>query len=169
MRPEVEVNAQIEGGLAAEVSTIVLDTLEHLVQVSVVYLLTPASPVEVGCPWARGLYRNYTSRRKNTHRHANLRPAPHYSTRHTEARSPVEIKCTNPRNKEKKSREGGGDLKPRRGGREGNQEKPYATRTPRHANKASSTTQTKRRRMACACATATYRWTGICPHANEQW
>ena len=116
-----------------------------------------------------GCYRNYTSRRKNTHRHANLRPAPHYSTRHTAARSPVEIKCTNPRNKEKKSREGGGDLKPRRGGREGNQEKPYATRTPRHANKASSTTQTKRRRMACACATATYRWTGICPHANEQW
>ena len=55
MRPEVEVNAQIEGGLAAEVSTIVLDTLEHLVQVSVVYLLTPASQVEVGCPWARGL------------------------------------------------------------------------------------------------------------------
>ncbi|XP_027052730.1 dedicator of cytokinesis protein 7-like, partial [Pocillopora damicornis] len=32
VRPEVEVNAQIEGGLAAEVSTIVLDTLEHLVQ-----------------------------------------------------------------------------------------------------------------------------------------
>ena len=55
MRPEVEVNAQIEGGLAAEVSTIVLDTLEHLVQVSVVYLLTPASQVEVGCTWARGL------------------------------------------------------------------------------------------------------------------
>ena len=33
----------------------------------------------------------------------------------------------------KKSREGGGDLKPRRGGREGNQEKPYTTRTSRHA------------------------------------
>ena len=33
----------------------------------------------------------------------------------------------------KKSRKGGGDLKPRRGGREGNQEKPYATRTSRHA------------------------------------
>ena len=25
------------------------------------------------------------------------RPAPHYSTRHTEARSPVEVKWTNPR------------------------------------------------------------------------
>ena len=36
----------------------------------------------------------------------------------------------------KKSREGGGDLKPRKrreGGREGNQEKRYATRTSRHA------------------------------------
>ena len=38
--------------------------------------------------------------------------APHYSTHHTEARSPVEVKCTNPWNKgEKKSRERGEDLK----------------------------------------------------------
>lgn len=33
LRPEVEVNAQVEGSLAAEVNSIVLDTLEHLVQV----------------------------------------------------------------------------------------------------------------------------------------
>lgn len=44
-----------------------------------------------------------------------------YSTRHTEARSPVEVKCKNPWNKikknlkiKKKSREGGRDLKPRK-------------------------------------------------------
>ena len=41
IRPEVEVNAQIEGGLAAEVNSIVLDTLEHLVQVSVSFLFNP--------------------------------------------------------------------------------------------------------------------------------
>ena len=33
LRPEVEVYAQVEGALAAEVNSIVLDTLEHLVQV----------------------------------------------------------------------------------------------------------------------------------------
>lgn len=33
LRPEVEVNAQVEGALAAEVNSIVLDTLENLVQV----------------------------------------------------------------------------------------------------------------------------------------
>ncbi|XP_068675223.1 dedicator of cytokinesis protein 7-like [Montipora foliosa] len=32
LRPEAEVNAQIEGSLAAEVNSIVLDSLEHLVQ-----------------------------------------------------------------------------------------------------------------------------------------
>ena len=42
------------------------------------------------------------------------------------------------------------------GGREGNQEK-------RHANKASSTTQTQRRHVSSACAKVTYRWTGIYP------
>ena len=40
-------------------------------------------------------------------------PAPHYRTRHTEARSPVEVKWTNPRNKEK-NREGWGDPKPKK-------------------------------------------------------
>ena len=48
------------------------------------------------------------------------------------------------------------------------QEKRYATGTPRHAKKASSTTQTQRRHVASACAKATYRWTGNCPHAHEQ-
>ena len=73
-------------------------------------------------------------RRKNTHRHTNLRPAPHYSTCHTEARSPVEIKCTNSRNKEKNPGKEGETLnQEEEGGREGNQEKPYATRTSRHA------------------------------------
>ena len=42
------------------------------------------------------------------------RPEPHYSTRRPEARSPVEVKRTNPRNKEKKKGEEGGDPKPRR-------------------------------------------------------
>ena len=50
-----------------------------------------------------------------------------------------------------------------------NKKKHYITRTPRHANKDSSTTQTQRRHIACACAEAAYRWTGTCPHAYEQW
>ena len=33
LRPEVELNAQVEGALAAEVNVIVLDTLEYIVQV----------------------------------------------------------------------------------------------------------------------------------------
>ena len=45
----------------------------------------------------------------------------------------------------------------------------YWNATPRHANKASSTTQTQRRHVASACAKATYRWTGICPRAHEHW
>ena len=60
-------------------------------------------------------------------------------------------------------------LNQKSGGREGNQKKRYATTMPRHANKASSTMHTQRRHMACACAEATYRWTGICPQAHEQW
>ena len=73
-----------------------------------------------------------------------------------------------PLNKEKKPgrRE---TLNQESGGREGNQKKRYATKMPRHANKASSTMHTQRRHMACACAEATYRWTGICPQAHEQW
>ena len=118
---------------------------------------------------------NYNPRRKNTHRptnpqpsHEPPRPAPHYSTRHTEARSPVEIKWTNPRNNEKtktttKTEKEGETLTQESGGREGNQEKRSATGTPRHANKASSTTQTQRRHMACVYTKATYRWTVICP------
>ena len=65
-----------------------------------------------------------------------------------------------------KKREGGGDPKPRKR-RGGDQQKRYTTRTPRHANKASSTTQTQRRRMASACTKATYRWTGICPSCSR--
>ena len=37
--------------------------------------LTPASQVEVGCPWARGLQPQYTPRRKNTHRPTNSQPS----------------------------------------------------------------------------------------------
>ena len=82
--------------------------------------------------------------------------------------SPVEVKWTNPWNKEKKPgrRE---TLNQESGGREGNQEKRYTTAMPRNANKALSTMQTQRRHMACACAEATCRWTGICPQAYEQW
>ena len=44
---------------------------------------------------------------------------PHYNTRHIEARSPVDVKWTNPQNKEKKRKqektwEGGGDPQPRK-------------------------------------------------------
>ena len=38
------------------------------------YYLTPASQVEVGCPWARGLQPQYTPRQKNTHRPTNPQP-----------------------------------------------------------------------------------------------
>ena len=37
--------------------------------------LTPASQVEVGCPWARGLEPQYTPRRKNTDRPTNPQPS----------------------------------------------------------------------------------------------
>ena len=94
--------------------------------------------MEVGCPWARGLQPQYTPRRKNTHRPTNPqpwappRPAPRYSTRRPEARSPVEVKRTNPRNKGKKNEKKGETLNQESGEMEGNQEKRYATRTPRH-------------------------------------
>ena len=70
-------------------------------------------------------------RRKNTHRHTNLRPAPHYSTCHTEARSPVEIKCTNPRNKEKKPGKEGETLNQEEEGGRGTKRNP--TLLERHA------------------------------------
>ena len=47
-------------------------------------------------------------------RPAPPRPAPHYSTRRPEARSPVEVKRTNPPKQGKKKREEGGDPKPRK-------------------------------------------------------
>ena len=54
------------------------------------------------------------------------RPAPNYSsTRHTEARSPVQVKRKKPQ--EKKSGNKGEALNQESGGREGNQEKHYAT------------------------------------------
>ena len=89
---------------------------------------------------------------------APLRPVPYYSTRHTETRRPVKvIIIMNKPPKQRKKNQGGEEtLDQESSGRERNQEKKYATRTPRHANKA-------RRHMACACAEATYRWTGICP------
>ena len=95
---------------------------------------------------------NYTAKRKNTHRptnpqpgheppHAQPRPVPHYSTCHTVASSPVEVKCTNPWNKGKKNPGKEGEtLNQESRGREGNQEKRYATgalrywsATPHHA------------------------------------
>ena len=83
--------------------------------------LTPASQVEVGRPWVRGLQPQLHPKAEE-HSQAYQpaiqpqapRLAPHYSTRHTEARSPVEVKWTNRRNKEKKNREGGGDPKTRK-------------------------------------------------------
>ena len=46
-----------------------------------------------------------------------------------------------------KPQEGGRALDQEIGGREGNQEKHYVTRTEHHAKKASSTTQTQRRHL----------------------
>ena len=64
---------------------------------------------------------------------AQPRPAPHYSTCHTVASSPVEVKCTNPWNKGKKNPGKEGEtLNQESRGREGNQEKRYATEAPRH-------------------------------------
>ena len=45
----------------------------------------------------------------------------------------MEVKRTNPRNKEKKNEKKGETLNQESGEMEGNQEKRYATRTPRHA------------------------------------
>ena len=92
--------------------------------------------MEVGCPWARGLQPQLhpqTYQPATQPRAPPPRPAPHYSTRRPEARSPVEVKWTNPRNKEKKNEKKGETLNQESGGMEGNQEKRYATRTPRHA------------------------------------
>ena len=70
---------------------------------------------------------------------APLCPAPHCSTHHNEARNLVEVIW--------KPQEGGRTLDQESGGREGNQEKHYATRTEHHANKASSRTQTQCRHL----------------------
>ena len=132
------------------------------------------SQVKVGCPWARCCDCNYIPKRKNTHSHRPTNPQPSheptptqppsYSTHHTEARSPVKVRCTNPQNKGKKNpRKEGETLNQESRGREGSQEKCYATRTPCHTNKAQSKTQTKCRHMAYAYAKATHCWTEICP------
>ena len=123
--------------------------------------------MEVGYPWARGL-QPQSHPKAEEHPQAyqpatpTRAPAPHYGTHHTEARSPVEVKWTNPWNKEKKpgrretlnQESGGREGNQESGGREGNQEKRYATAMPRHANKASSTMQTQRRHMALKRHTA---------------
>ena len=103
--------------------------------------LTPASQVEVWCPWVRGLQPQLHPKAEEypqayqpaTQPRASPRPVPHYSTRHTEARSPVEVKWTNPRNEGKNTGTEGETLNQESGGREGNQEKRYATRRSRHA------------------------------------
>lgn len=80
-----------------------------------------------------------------------LCPASHYSTHHTGG------------GKMKKTQEGGETLNQESGGKEGNQEKCYTTRRPRHTNTASSTRQTQRRHMAGTCAEVTYCWTESAP------
>ena len=93
--------------------------------------------MEVGYPWARGL-QPQSHPKAEEHPQAyqpatpTRAPAPHYGTHHTEARSLVEVKWTNPWNKEKKPgrRE---TLNQESGGREGNQEKRYATLLQCHA------------------------------------
>ena len=73
------------------------------------------------------------------------------------------------RGKKKKSWEGGGDPKPRKQREGGRGIKRNAVLLEHHTNRASSTTPTKRKHMARTCPKATYHWTGICPHAQEQW
>ena len=119
-----------------------------------IFVLTPALQVEVTCPGARGCNNNHTPRRKNTHRPTNpqpshespsLPPPPYYSTRHTEARNSVKVEW---QKKKTKPRGGGGGKTLNQRKRRGeDQEKRYATRTERHANKASSATQTQHRHL----------------------
>ena len=112
---------------------------------------------------------NYTPRRRNTHRPTNSQPShrppapipPLYHPSHL-GQKPSGSKMNKPPKQGKKTGKEGETLNSRKR-REENQEKRYATRTPRHANKAPSTTQTQPRHMTCARAKATYRWTGICP------
>ena len=137
--------------------------------------LVPVSQVEVGCPWARGLQLQL---------HPKVEEHPQAYQPATQPRVPPPPLCPAPptiapvilrlKQGKKKSQEGGGDPKPRKQ-REGGEPREtlhylhYQNATPCLANKAQSTLQTKRRHMACACAKATYHWTGICPHAPEQW
>ena len=112
---------------------------------------------------------NYTPRRRNTHKPTNSQPShrppapipPLYHPSHL-GQKPSGSKMNKPPKQGKKTGKEGETLNSRKR-REENQEKRYATRTPRHANKAPSTTQTQPRHMTCARAKATYRWTGICP------
>ena len=115
-----------------------------------IFVLTPALQVEVACPGAKGYNSNHTPRQKNTHRPTNPQPsyeppAPYYSTRHTEARNSVKVEW---QKKKTKPRGGGGGKTLNQRKRTGeDQEKRYATRTERHANKASSATQTQHRHL----------------------
>lgn len=63
LRPEAEVTSQIEGSLAAEVSSIVLDSLEHLVQVGTIFLSS--------CSLFRQKRRNTTNKLLNNQRKEN--------------------------------------------------------------------------------------------------
>ena len=131
--------------------------------------LTPASQVDVECPRARALPRQSHPKEEEhpqtyqpaTQPQAPLCPAPHYSTRHTEARSSVEVKWKTPRRGETLNQESGG--------RKGNQEKWYYNRTSHQQCFEHNANTMQAPAMACACAEATYCWTGICSHARAQW
>ena len=74
----------------------------------------PASQVEVGCPWARGLQPQLHPKAEEhsqayqpaTQPRAPPRPAPHYSTRHTEAEAQWKKNEQTPGGKKKAGRRG---------------------------------------------------------------
>ena len=129
------------------------------------YSVFNMSQVEVGCPWVRGL-------QPQSHPTAEEHPQAYQSATQQQVPPPnpcaqhptiapitlVEVKWKKPK------RGGGGEtLNQESGGKEGNQEKCYTTRRPRHTNTASSTRQTQRRHMAGTCAEVTYCWTESAP------
>ena len=135
--------------------------------------------MEVGSPWARGLQPQLHPKAEEHPQAYQLATQPRAPRAQPPTIAPVTLrpepqwsKINKPpkQRKKKKKWEVGGDPKLRK--RRGEGTKRNATlqerhSTPRHANKASSTTQTQRRHVACACTKATYRWTGICPSCSR--
>ena len=132
--------------------------------------------MEVGCPWARGLQPQLHPKAEEhpqayqpaTQPRAPLRQAPNYSTCHTEARSPVEVKWTNLRSIE---REGGGVPKPREQRQGGRGTKRNATLLEHHTTLTKLRVQRKHN-VGTWPLHAPMRHTAgqeSAPHAYKQW